>query len=331
MTNLVDRYLAAVQRRLPDEKQSKDIIAELREAIASKIEAKEAQVGRTAEADDVAAVLKDFGHPVVVASRYAGREYLIGPQLYPWFWPAQRMAIGVAAAFTVTIAAIGALDSARPVSAFISGLGDIWGVMLATFAITTVVFVVLESTPAPAKIGLGWNPKMLSQDHIRARKSLFESVVTLVFDVIFILWWVRWVDFPNRLPGQAEPSVELHLSEAWATVYTPILILALMSAAVHAGDIFHPAWSRLRSAVSILGHAGGVAVMWVLLNGGRLVEVTEIAGGDTRAAQVEWWVDGPFRYMLIGIAIVWAIVVGVEVHRQIQATRPARMPAGMVV
>jgi hypothetical protein len=330
MKDLTDRYLAAVERRLPKE-QAKDIIAELREAIGSKIEAKEETLGRPAEADDVAALLKAFGHPVVVAARYTGREYLIGPELYPWFWPAQRRAVGIAIAVMVTIAAIGALDSSKPISAFLDGLGAIWGVALWTFAVTTVVFVVMERTPAPAKIGAGWNPKTLPQDQVREPKSLFESAVTLVFDIIFILWWVRWVDFPNRLPGQAEPSVELHLSEAWATVYTPILILALMSAAVHAGDIFHPAWSRLRSAVSILGHAGGVAVMWVLLNGGRLVEVTEIAGGDTRAAQVEWWVDGPFRYMLIGIAIVWAIVVGVEVHRQIQATRPARMPAGMVV
>jgi len=329
MTDLMERYLAAVERRLPKE-QAKDIVAELREAISSKLEAKEAALGQAAATDDVATVLKEFGHPVVVAARYTGREYLIGPELYPWFWPAQRRAIGIAVAVMVTIAAIGALDSAKPVSAFLNGLGDIWGVALWTFAITTAVFVVMEHTAAPAKIGVGWNPKTLPQDNVREPKSLFESAFTLVFDIIFILWWVRWVDFPNRLPGQGQASVELHFSGAWEAVYTPILILALMSAAVHLGDIFHPAWSRLRSAASILGHAGGIAVMWVLLNGGGLVEVTEIAGGDTRAEQVEWWVDGPFRYILVGMAVFWAIVLGFEVYRQIQATRPKRVSTGAV-
>ena len=58
--DMIARYLAAVERRLPDD-AAKDIIAELREAIDSRVEAKEAELGRAAGDDEIAAVLKDFG------------------------------------------------------------------------------------------------------------------------------------------------------------------------------------------------------------------------------------------------------------------------------
>ena len=51
---LIDRYIAAVEHRLPP-KGAKDIVAELRAAIADKLEAKEAELGRTATKEAVRA------------------------------------------------------------------------------------------------------------------------------------------------------------------------------------------------------------------------------------------------------------------------------------
>jgi hypothetical protein len=329
MKDLLDRYLAAVERRLPKH-GAKDIIAELREAISSKIEARTAGPGRPANDDDIAEVLKSFGHPNLVAARYTGHDHLIGPQLYPWFWPAQRTAVGLAIAFTIVISAVAALRSELPISRFIDGLGNVLNMALLAFAIVAGVFIALERSKAPARFGAAWNPKSLPQDHIRAPKSRFDSLFTLVFDVIFILWWVRWVRFPNQVPGDGE--VDLNFSEAWAPLHGPILALMLLAAAVHVADVFHPAWSRLRSAASILGHLGGLAVMSVLLNASRLVEVTAVPGAEDRIARIEWWIDGPFRACLGFVALVWAIALGVEVWRQIQAGRPAPpAPATMAV
>ena len=323
MKDLLDRYLAAVERRLP-KKGAKDIIAELREAISSKIEAKEAGLGRAAEADDIAAVLKEFGHPVVVASRYAGNDYLIGPPLYAWFWQAQKTAIGIAIAVMIAISAVGALDASKPVSAFIEALGDVWNVAIFTFGIVTVVFIVMERSKTPAKFGAGWDPKTLPQDQIRAPKSLFDTVFSLVFDVMFILWWVRWVNFPNQLPNT--DGMSLHFSDAWTTVYTPILVLAVTTALVHLADLFHPAWSRLRSAVSILGHIGGLAVLGVLFQADRLVIVNGSSPDAARMDQIAWSVGGGLKFVLGFTALFWAIGLGVEIWRQIQATRPVSPP-----
>jgi hypothetical protein len=325
MKDLVPRYLAAVERRLPKE-ESKDIIAELKEAVASKIEAKEAQLRRPAEADDVAAVLKEFGHPVVVASRYSGRDHLIGPQLYPWFWDAQRVGVGLVFVVGIIIAAVRALESDRAMSVIIQGIGGAVEMAIWMFGVITVVFIVMERTKANIQIAKGWNPKTLPEDHIRQPKPLFDSVFALAFDAIFILWWVKVVDFPNDVPGRNN-SMELHFAEAWAQLHTPILVLALLTAAVHAADIVYPAWSRLRAVVSILGHIGGLAILWVLFRAGPLVSVTASAAESQRALELANTINRFFDPVLGFIGLFWAIGMGVEVWRLIQSVRPKAIPA----
>ncbi len=323
MKDLVPRYLAAVERRLPKE-EAKDIIAELKEAIASKIEAREAQLGRPAEADDVAAVLKEFGHPVVVASRYSGRDHLIGPQLYPWFWDAQRVGVGLIFVVGIIIAAVRALRSDRAMSVVIQGIGGAIEMAIWMFGVITVVFIVMERTKADIHIAKGWNPKRLPEDHIRKPKPMFDSVFALAFDAIFILWWVKVVEFPNDVPGRNN-SMELHFSEAWAQLHTPILALALLTAAVHVSDILHPAWSRLRALVSIAGHIGGLAVLWVLFRAGPLVSVTAAEAEGERALQLANTINGFVGPLLGIVGLFWAIGMGVEVWRLIESIRPRRM------
>jgi hypothetical protein len=321
MTDMVQRYLAAVKRRLP-EQNAGDIIAELGEAIASKIEAREEQLERPAEADDVAAVLKEFGHPVVVASRYSGRDHLIGPQLYPWFWDAQRIGVGLVLAIGLIVLGVRALGADAPISFVSRGIGNILEGALLAFGMLTAVFVVLERTGTNLGLAARWSPKTLPQDHIRKPRSLFESAFTFAFDIVFILWWVRVIDFPNQVPGP-DNSMELHFAEAWAQLHTPILVLALLTAAVHLSDILHPGWSRLRAAVSILGHIGGLAVLWALFRAGPLVSVTASAAESERALEVANFINGLFGPLIAIVGLFWAIGMGVEIWRLIRSIRPS--------
>jgi hypothetical protein len=103
--NLVDEYLRAVSVLLP-KRQRDDIIAELRDTILSRIEEREAELGRTLTDDETEAVLREIGHPVVVAARYReGPQHVVGPALYPYWIFAVKMgfAIQVAAALIVLI------------------------------------------------------------------------------------------------------------------------------------------------------------------------------------------------------------------------------------
>lgn len=100
--DLIETYLHAVALLLP-RAQREDITAELRDTILTRVEAREAELGRKLTPDEVEQVLREIGHPLLVAARYReGPQHLIGPALYP-YW-----AFAVKAVLTV-MAAVGAL------------------------------------------------------------------------------------------------------------------------------------------------------------------------------------------------------------------------------
>jgi hypothetical protein len=320
--DLVSRYLASVERHLPREGVL-DVMAELREALRAKIEETEERLGRAATADEIASVLKAFGAPPVVASRYEGRMQLIGPVLYPWFWPTQRTALGITAAVYLVLVALRSLASDNPIQAMLQRVDNVIGIGLMAFAAVTLVFIAVERWGDPVNLfEKRWDPKTLPRDNIRKPRSLFESGVSLFFDVLFILVWLKFVPFPNELPLRDGASVSIVLSPAWSVVYWPILALALLAAAGHVHDMVRPAWNRLRSGISIVGYAGGLVVLWVLFQGRPFVDVQPRPGTSPeeleRAVRL---VDGVVLVSLGVTALAWAILLGLEVWRQVRASR----------
>jgi hypothetical protein len=85
---LLDQYLRSVRSCLPAA-QRDDIVSELSENIRAQIEDKEGELGRPLNEGELEAILKQHGHPLVVASRYRqdqssvafGRQ-IIGPVLF---------------------------------------------------------------------------------------------------------------------------------------------------------------------------------------------------------------------------------------------------------
>jgi hypothetical protein len=84
--DLLDNYLAAIRWNLPRGANPDDVIAELRDVIANRIEEREDRLDRALRRDEVSALLRDFGHPLVVAARYGPQQSLIGPELFPFYW-----------------------------------------------------------------------------------------------------------------------------------------------------------------------------------------------------------------------------------------------------
>jgi hypothetical protein len=103
--DLVNEYLRAVAALLP-KAQRDDIVAELRDTILTRIEEREAELGRPLTDDEIEAVLREVGHPVVIAARYReGPQHVVGPTLYPYWLFAVKAAIflQVLAAVVVTV------------------------------------------------------------------------------------------------------------------------------------------------------------------------------------------------------------------------------------
>ncbi|MBJ7485516.1 hypothetical protein [Brevundimonas sp.] len=98
---LTDRYLKAVAAQLPRATRD-DIIAELRDAIQTRMEDREESLGRPLSEAEQEAVLREVGHPLTVAARYgSGPQHVVGPELYPWWMFGVKVALVAMAAITV--------------------------------------------------------------------------------------------------------------------------------------------------------------------------------------------------------------------------------------
>lgn len=98
---LTERYLKAVAAQLPKADRD-DIIAELRDAIQTRMEDREEALGRPLSEAEEEAVLRDVGHPLTVAARYgSGPMHVVGPELYPWWMFGVKVALAALVAITV--------------------------------------------------------------------------------------------------------------------------------------------------------------------------------------------------------------------------------------
>lgn len=80
----VEQYVAKVRFWLPVER-GRRIEADLRDTLIELVDVESGVKGRPLEAAEVAELLKAFGHPAVVASRYASDLPLISAGLMPAF------------------------------------------------------------------------------------------------------------------------------------------------------------------------------------------------------------------------------------------------------
>jgi hypothetical protein len=95
---IVEDYLRIVALLLP-KAQRDDIVAELRDTVLTRIEARESELDRPLTEAETEALLREIGHPLVVAARYrGGAQQVVGPTLYP-YW-----AFGVKIAVTIQLA-----------------------------------------------------------------------------------------------------------------------------------------------------------------------------------------------------------------------------------
>lgn len=159
---LIDQYLAAVAAQLPRDKRE-DIIAELRDALMERMEAREAELGRPMTEAETEALLREFGHPLTVAARYrGGPDHLIGPELFPYWWFAVKAALLVLAV-VVVMGAIGSMvvgDASGP-----EAFAGIWDGLLSGGAMivgaAAVAGFIIERQPNRPEFMTHWRVKDL--------------------------------------------------------------------------------------------------------------------------------------------------------------------------
>jgi hypothetical protein len=229
---LLHRYLGAVELRLPRRGRD-DIVAELREELLSQIEERQAQLRRMLTADEIIRLLKAYGHPFVVAARYDKRQILMGPEMYPFYWLALQMLLGVVVLVHVFGAVIG-MVSGRPPSETLDWMtGSLWIVSMYMTGVVTFSFFAMDRLGVGRWIGSAWSPRFLPPVRLVHSVSRLKAMFDWTFMLILMAWATLALFWPmpasswsvdgrvSTLPVWSSFGVELATAfAAQLTVYT---------------------------------------------------------------------------------------------------------------
>jgi len=313
--DLIDRYLNAVAAQLPQDERA-DIIAELRDLILSRFEAKEEELGRVLTDDEKEAILHEIGHPLVVAARYRkGPDSLVGPELFPYWLFAVKAGLLLMLAVQAIVLFInlisGPADAGQSIGQAVNGFISSG---LTLIGIVTVIGAVMEhvgyrpgwmskwrvselsafglSDPATWGAAMGgtegakatWAPRSLGRPRgWPGGEYLFSFLAT----GMFVLWWIGVLHFPGLM------HIELRGEDAtvmgapiWTTLFTPILLYALVQMFVDGVSLMRPHVVQVRAALQIPVAIGGLWLTWTIFQAGHWFTLT--AGDETARIAGDW-------------------------------------------
>ncbi|HEV2081998.1 MAG TPA: hypothetical protein VGR32_06010 [Brevundimonas sp.] len=318
---LIGQYLDAVAAQLPTEKRE-DIVAELRELILSRFEAREDELGRPLTEAEQEAILQEIGHPLVVAQRYAGGpDSLVGPELYPYWLFAVKAGLFIVAAVQI-VGALAALAGGpqtfgQAIGQAFSGFFD--GALVLIGVITAVAWSMERwggkprwmtewrvkdlhafTLADPARWGLGGSGKTGAEAPAGRVKPLAvkvsagkwpgsDALFSLIFTGLFVAWWVGAWQWPwGGAFELGDQLVTVSGAPVWTALFAPILAYALAQMAVDLLGVIRPDMVRLRALLSIGLGVAGLALVWTIFQWGHWFDLTS---ADGAVAQVRGGLD----------------------------------------
>lgn len=158
--NLIERYLHEVGRYLPPKNRA-DILAEIKSYLLDKLD--ERVEGEPQEAD-VIALLKEVGSPQKLASSYpGGQQYLIGPDLYPFFRMVAWIVLACVAGAQLLAIGVNAWIGEEPLNVWQS-LASLVSSLPGALGSVVIVFFILQRFGVQPKLDdEPWDPRSLPE------------------------------------------------------------------------------------------------------------------------------------------------------------------------
>lgn len=320
--DLIDRYLAAVRRHLP-KSVNPDIVSELSDSLRSQAEEQEAQLGRALNEQEQATLLKPHGHPWLMASRYMPQQYLIGPGLYPYYRQALTIVVcWVVLPITLLGGTLTAINSPDPGQWFSRMLGAAWNGAIYSVGMVTVVFAVLEHERVRFTALENWNPLRLPAASHGREIPRSETVIGLVFQLAFLIWWTKVVGLPNFIVYNGEP-LQFAAAPLWSGLYYPILLTVAASIGVSMADLIRPWRTTAVSLIDITVSLVSLAIVTVVLREDHFVTLLGIDDA-ARLAQLDYWVNRSIWWAFAVVGVISAVMALSEMWH---LARTRRAPA----
>jgi len=313
--DLIDRYLSAVRWNLPRAAKADDILAELRDLIASRIEDREESLGRALSGAEISAVLRDFGHPLVVAARYGTQQSLIGPDLFPFYWFSLKIVLALTLVLLVLSGAAGILFEGHPVRSLAHAFDGAWWSLLGNAGLVTLIFAVIERTGWLTDHLKRWSPEHLPDlrdFQLKTKpKSAWEAGFEIVFGVGFLLWWAGLIPLP--IAWSNVKGLVLTPDPIWIAMWWPILALMIARLAFNLVQWLRPRWKAVRIVLNLATTAGAVATLVLIYQTGHWITASSATLPAARVAEIERSANLGIHYAIIVVGVIWIFQCAKEV------------------
>jgi hypothetical protein len=321
--DLIERYLAAIGRQLPA-RQAGDIKAELRDVLMSRVEEQEERLGRPLTRQDLEALLIDFGNPLTVAGRYRKVQHLIGPEVFPYWWAAVKIALsillGVYLVLIILAASLGnAIDFKRLEPDLLAEAVNIFGL------ITLVCVAIEQSGKMP--ILLKWKPSRLPPA-IGKPPSRFEAAVAVGMNVVFILWWTGLIRFRDLAPQPWPHFITVAMAPVWTAWYWPILAYSVAEIAAKLIAAARPAWAVTNAAILTVRYLFGIGILFGVLDAGHWLVVGSSSIPPHALAIAQTNFDLGMRVGITATIIGMGIAIARQGWRLVKIRQAMASPAG---
>ena len=307
--DLVDRYLQAVQFWLP-KRQKSDIIAELSEDIHSQIEDKESGLGRKLDDRELEEILKRYGSPLTVATRYLPQRTLIGPALFPLY----RFVLGVlllgcvVPRFLLWVGILIASPSHRGVLHM-----ENMGTTVLYFAFfTTVAFAIVEWSGVKVDSLVPWNPRQLPPVRDPNRIPRINSTIEIGANLIFIGWFVS-LFWPR--PVMDFYGVHVALSPVWQVFFWSYTVLAVANLFVACFNLLQPQWSKGRAVLRLMSNAAGAILFVWLMKSQVLMGISTPGLSPAKASALTAAINYGMSKITVYAVVFCLIVIACDIYR----------------
>ena len=278
---LLDRYLQAVKKHLPWQRQD-DIIAELRANLESQLDEKQAELGRSLNPAEAEAWVQQLGSPVQMASHYQPQQYLIGPAIYPVYLYVLRLASMWAIVVYTIVSAVTIVLGSASADAVAQAALRLPGVLIQTAGWITIVFAAIEfvavrypeKCPPIAGFHAKWSPADLppippEASKGRKQRSYAHAVTEVIFGFLVLGWLLLVPSYPFLMfgPGAAYLHASpFNIAPIWVTCYWWIVGLNVFQLAWHCIDLLRGTWQQPDRLPTIVFKACGLIPLVLLAN-----------------------------------------------------------------
>jgi len=256
---LIDRYLASVQRELPTA-DADDICRELKANLLDKLEQQADDLGRPLNDAELVVLLKQAGHPKQVARQFAPLQPLVAAEDMPALWHTLVVVIGVLFVIEVVSASSQLVFGDFNLIRFLLQLA---AEMLrqSCFAFSVIVlafwFSRLKGKTHRYSVEQDWDPAQLpkvTQQWRQIRLSdVFSDLASYLFALVLLTtpWWMATAQQQSLLLS-FQPEIQ-----QWLIWFIPVVLVSLLFSL---WQLKQGLWSR-----RMLHYSLALNVCWLLM------------------------------------------------------------------